>query len=146
MFDFAEYWRTKHANREEFPLAPIEQLMDELHIPASILTDHTEPLTSTGANCESVAPPVSPGELIQKALDHIQLNQAELAKQMGVSRSLAHQMIHNQRSITIDNAIQLESILRIPAHVLLRLQADYDLYRALRQSPITDPIAPHSRI
>lgn len=146
MIDFAEYWLNKKANREELPLISIEQLAQQLQIPEAVIYGHAEALSAKGANDPRQKAPVSPGLLIQTALDHIQLTQAELANMLGMSRQNMHRIIHGDRGITAENAIVLEAILRIPAHVFLRLQADYDLYRALRHSPVDDPITPHSTI
>lgn len=143
---FAEYWRSKKANRQENDLLEIGNLADKLHIPDAIVEANTLPLTPEGANDPAVCPPVSPGQVIQAALDHIRLNQSELAVHLGVSRQMMNYIIHGRKGLTVENAIRIEELLHIPAHVLLRLQADYDLFRVRRITPPEDPIAPHSTI
>lgn len=130
MNSFAEFWRTKHINRQELPFLKVEEMLAAAGLPPEYISCGAEALSPEAASSPSVKAPISPGEIIQLALDHVQLTQAELGKGLGVGRSMVTQLIHNQRGITVENALVIEDMLRIPAHFLLRLQADYNLYRA----------------
>lgn len=134
MFRFEEYWRVKHNNRKEKPFLPVEEMLKAANLSKEYLSCGAEVLTASGANNPEQKAPISPGELILMALERIELTQSELGKGLGVSRAMMTQMIHNQRGITVENAIAIEDMLHIPAHLLLRLQADYNLYRARHSS------------
>lgn len=130
MKSFAEYWRSRHINRKNTPYLPVEEILATAGLSEEYLTCGAAPLTAEGATNPDIKTPFSPGELIQMSLDRIELTQAELAKGLGVGRMMVSQIVHNQRGITVENALVIEDMLHIPAHLLLRLQADYNLYRA----------------
>lgn len=120
--------------------AQIQQLTG---VPDWALYMGTESLSTRGANSDRVPAPLSPGEVISKVIDHYGLTRAEVADILHMSRQMLHAIIHNQKGITMSVAAHLESVIRIPAHVLLRLQADYQLYLFRRESVATDPALKH---
>lgn len=136
MNSFAEYWRSRRINRREVPFLSTEEMLAAAGLSEAYLSCGAAPLTAEGAVNPDIKAPLSPGELLQMALDRVELTQAELAKGLGVGRMMVSQMVHNQRGITVENALAIEEMLHIPAHLLLRMQADYNLYRARHSSSL----------
>jgi len=72
-----------------------------------------------------------PGSLIKDELEvRSDINQRELAKQLGVKASLLSEVINGKRSITADMAVLLEKVLEIPASYWMRFQSQYDIDKA----------------
>ena len=72
-----------------------------------------------------------PGILIKDELEvRNDINQKELAKEMGVKASFLNEIIKGKRPITADYAIILEKILGIPADYWMRFQSQYEIDKA----------------
>ncbi len=74
--------------------------------------------------------PIPPGELLSEALETAGLSQAELARRMGRPAQAMNEIIRGIKEITADTAIQLERVLGVPAHIWLRLEAEYQHTKA----------------
>jgi len=133
--EYKEYWLQKKRERK-YDTAPFTPL-DELMFRQGVTPDQIAPVCSQ---------PVAPGQVIQAFLDERQITQAELAKIMHVSRTAIHLWIHSQRALSVENAIEFEQATGIPAHVLLRLQADFQLYSARHPEACPDPVPRHSTL
>jgi len=131
---YAEHWIEKKRLRSEddTPLTPVKELLKKMGIPEELSTTYTTP--------------VCPGTIIQAVLDDAQITQSELAQQMGVTRTAIHLWIHGQRALTAQNALSLQYHLGIPAHILLRLQADYQLALARHHNFPSDQVPRHSTL
>jgi len=131
---YEEHWIEKKRLRSEddTPLTPIKVLLQKMGIPDELGTTYPKP--------------VSPGVIIQAALDDSQITQSELAQQMGVTRTAIHLWIHGQRALTAENALSLQHHLGIPAHILLRLQADYQLAQAIHHNLPNNQVPRHSTL
>jgi addiction module HigA family antidote len=83
--------------------------------------------------------PPHPGETIREdILPALGITVTDAAKQLGVSRVTLSRLIHGQSGISADTARRLEAWLGGPkwgpsAESWLRMQADYDLWQAMRQ-------------
>ncbi|MBE7635069.1 HigA family addiction module antidote protein [Tenacibaculum finnmarkense] len=72
-----------------------------------------------------------PGILIKDELDlREDINQKDLAKEMGVKASFLNEIIKGKRPITADFAIILEKILEIPANYWMKFQTQYEIDKA----------------
>ncbi len=72
-----------------------------------------------------------PGVLIKDELDaRDDINQKDLAKEMGVKASFLNEIIKGKRPITADYAIILEKILGISADYWMRFQSQYEIDKA----------------
>jgi len=131
---YEEHWIEKKRLRSEddAPLTSVKAIMQEMGIPEELGTTY--------------ATPVSAGAIIQAVLDDAQITQAELAQQLGVTRTAIHLWIHGQRALSAENALLLQHHLGIPAHILLRLQADYQLALARHHNLPIDQIPRHSTL
>lgn len=78
--------------------------------------------------------PIHPGEvLLEDFMKPLGLSQYRLAQDIGVSPMRISQIVHGQRSITVDTAMRLARYFGTSAAVWLRLQVRYDLEVADRE-------------
>lgn len=77
---------------------------------------------------DTLLSPIHPGEtLFEDFMQPLELTQYRLAQDIGVSPIRISQIIHGQRSITVDTAMRLARYFGTSAGVWLRLQVRYDL-------------------
>ena len=78
-------------------------------------------------------PAVSPGEmLLEEFLKPLGLRQAEAAARLGVSANHLNEVVLGNRRITADTALRLSRMLNTSPQFWMRLQADWNLHRAVR--------------
>ncbi len=78
--------------------------------------------------------PIHPGEvLLEDFMKPLGLSQYRLAQDIGVAPIRISQIVHGQRSITVDTAMRLARYFGTSAAVWLRLQVRYDLETADRE-------------
>ncbi len=70
---------------------------------------------------------IPPGELLGEELEARGLSQRELARRMGRPAPLVSEIVRGKRAITPETALQLESVLEIPASLWVGLEAKYRL-------------------
>lgn len=68
-----------------------------------------------------------PGEIIQDELDSRKMNQAELAKLIGIEKTQLNEIIKGKRSINADLALLLEKAMGIDAEYWINAQKIYEL-------------------
>ncbi len=85
--------------------------------------------------------PTHPGELIRDELESLNMTQAKLAGQIGVSSSLLNEVINGKRGISTELALLLEAAIGVPADVWLRLQTDYNMHVAKSDKSFMDKLA-----
>lgn len=79
-------------------------------------------------------PPTPPGEmLLEEYLKPRGLTQVELAARMGVPIQRINTIVNGKRGITAETAILLSEALNTSPEIWMGLQADHDLWRALRK-------------
>ena len=80
-------------------------------------------------------PAVSPGEmLLEESLKPLGLRQAEAAQRLGISANRLNEVVLGKRRITADTALRLSRMLTTSPQFWMRLQADWDLHRAVRRA------------
>jgi len=85
-----------------------------------------------GANW--LGPTISPGEiLLEEYLKPLGLGQVEAAKRLGISLNRLNEIVLGKRSITADTALRLAELLNTSPQLWMRLQADWDLQRAMQR-------------
>ena len=83
---------------------------------------------------EDTLSPIHPGEiLLEDFMTPLGLSQYRLAHDIGVTPIRISQIVHGQRSITVDTAMRLARYFGTSAVVWLRLQVRYDLEVAEKQ-------------
>lgn len=79
-------------------------------------------------------PPTPPGEmLLEEYLKPRGITQVELAGRMGVPIQRVNTIINGKRGITAETAILLSEALDTSAELWMGLQANHDLWHALRK-------------
>jgi len=76
--------------------------------------------------------PVTVGEMLtEEFMEPIRLTQAELAKQMGVSRKTVNELCTNKRSITAETALMLATVFANTPDFWLNIQQRNDIWNVL---------------
>jgi addiction module HigA family antidote len=79
-------------------------------------------------------PAVAPGEiLLEEYLKPLGLGQVEAARRLGISLNRLNEIVLGKRAITADTALRLGRFLKTSAQLWMRLQADWDLHRAMQR-------------
>src|SRR5262249_26441446 len=71
-----------------------------------------------------------PGELLAQTLETLGLSQADLARRAGRPAQAINEIVRGAKEITPATALQFERVLGVPAHVWMRLEADYRFNKA----------------
>ena len=81
-----------------------------------------------------IGPAVAPGEvLLEEYLKPLGLGQVEAARRLGISLNRLNEIVLGKRAITADTALRLGRFLKTSAQLWMRLQADWDLHRAVQR-------------
>jgi HTH-type transcriptional regulator/antitoxin HigA len=76
---------------------------------------------------------IHPGELLEETIEEIGMSQAELANRLGRPTQAINEIIKGKKSITPTTAIELEDVLKVPAHIWIGLEAEYQMLKAKQQ-------------
>jgi len=76
---------------------------------------------------------IHPGEFLEEVLEDIGMSQAELSKRVGRPIQAINEIIKGKKSITSATAIELEDVLKIPAHIWIGLESEYQIVKAREQ-------------
>ena len=77
-------------------------------------------------------PAVSPGEmLLEEFLKPLGLDRADAARRMGISTTRLNEVVMGKRRVTVDTALRLSRLLKTSPQFWMRLQADWDVHRAV---------------
>jgi antitoxin HigA-1 len=80
-----------------------------------------------------LGPGIPPGEiLLEEYLKPLGLGQVEAAKRLGISLNRLNEIVLGKRGITADTALRLAELLNTSPQLWMRLQADWDLHRAMQ--------------
>ena len=71
--------------------------------------------------------PTHPGELLKDEIECRGISQRQLAADMCVSYTVLNDIVNGKRSVNTKFALLCEAALGLPAHILIGLQADYDM-------------------
>ena len=71
--------------------------------------------------------PTHQGELLKDEIEYRNISQRQLATSMGVSYTVLNDIVNGKRSVNTKFALLCEAALGVPAHILIGLQADYDM-------------------
>jgi HTH-type transcriptional regulator/antitoxin HigA len=73
---------------------------------------------------------IPPGEYLEEVLEDIGISQAELARRMGRPSQAINEIIHGEKAVTPETALQLEQVVGVPAHIWTGLESEYRLILA----------------
>ena len=74
-----------------------------------------------------------PGEVLKKRLSASGFSAAALSRWLNVPTNRVTSIINGERSITGDTALRLAHFFRTPPDFWLTLQAEYELYKAMKE-------------
>src|SRR6266849_8974439 len=81
-----------------------------------------------------LGPAIPPGEiLLEEYLKPLGLGQVDAAKRLGISLNRLNEIILGKRGITADTALRLGRLFKTSAQLWMRLQADWELHRAVQR-------------
>lgn len=81
-----------------------------------------------------LGPAIHPGEmLLEEYLKPLAVGQVEAARQLGVSLNRLNEIVLGKRGITADTALRLGHFLKTSPQLWMRLQADWDLHKAMQR-------------
>jgi addiction module HigA family antidote len=78
--------------------------------------------------------PTHPGEIIKDEIEYRGIPQRRLASEIGVSYSQLNEMLNGKRALNTELALLISKALDLDAEPLLRLQAQYDMLIAKRNT------------
>ena len=76
--------------------------------------------------------PAHPGEIIQEHMEGLGLTVSALAAHLKITRANLSRMIHGRTGVSAEMAVRLSEAFGTSPEVWIRLQANYDLAKALR--------------
>ena len=80
-------------------------------------------------------PAMAPGEiLLEEFLKPLALGQVEAARRLEISLNRMNEIVLGKRGITADTALRLARLLKTSPQFWMRLQADWDLHRAMARA------------
>ncbi|HEX2255355.1 MAG TPA: HigA family addiction module antitoxin [Afifellaceae bacterium] len=75
--------------------------------------------------------PSHPGEILREVvLPDVRLSKVEIARRLGVSRSMLYDVLNEKSAVTAEMALRLGRLFGNGPAFWLNLQRDYDLHRA----------------
>ena len=81
-----------------------------------------------------LGPAIPPGELLlEEYLKPLGVGQVEAARRLGMSLNRLNEIVLGKRGITADTALRLARFLKTSPQLWMRLQADWDLHRAMQR-------------
>lgn len=84
--------------------------------------------------------PYHPGELIKEELEVRSIKQKEFAKKFDLSYSALNEILNAKRPITTEFALFLEAALGVNADLLVRMQTDYNMQVARKNSILLEKL------
>ena len=81
-----------------------------------------------------LGPAIPPGEiLLEEYLKPLGIGQLQAARRLGISLNRLNEIVLGKRGITADTALRLARFLKTSPQLWMRLQADWDLHRAIQR-------------
>jgi antitoxin HigA-1 len=80
--------------------------------------------------------PAHPGEIIQEYMEGLGLTVSALAAHLKITRANLSRMIHGKTGVSAEMALRLSAAFGTSPEVWIRLQANYDLAKAMRKKRV----------
>ena len=77
--------------------------------------------------------PAHPGEIVQEYMEGLGLTVSALAAHLKITRANLSRMIHGKTGVSAEMALRLSEAFGTSPQVWIRLQANYDLAKAMRK-------------
>jgi addiction module HigA family antidote len=85
--------------------------------------------------------PIHPGEVLKDEIEYRGLPQTKLAAQMGISYKILNDILNERRPITTTTAMLFEAAMGLPADSLMRMQLDYNMHVANKDTTFAKRLA-----
>lgn len=85
--------------------------------------------------------PIHPGELLKEEIEARGLPRTRLARRMGISYKSLNDILNCRRPLTTSAAMLFEAALGVSASLLMRIQLDYNLRLAARDTSFMERLA-----
>jgi addiction module HigA family antidote len=72
--------------------------------------------------------------LLEEFLKPMGIGQVEASRQLGISLNRLNEIVLGKRGITADTALRLGRLLKTSPQFWMRLQADWDLHKAIQRA------------
>ncbi|MGB7265670.1 MAG: HigA family addiction module antitoxin [Terracidiphilus sp.] len=76
--------------------------------------------------------PAHPGEIIEEYMEGLGMNVTSLAAHLKITRANLSRMIHGKTGVSAEMAVRLSEAFGTSPEVWIRLQANYELAKAMR--------------
>ena len=82
--------------------------------------------------------PYHPGELLKEELECREIKQKDFAEKFGLSYTVLNEVLNGKRPVSIELALLMEAALGINADLLVRMQTDYNMQTARKNTTLTE--------
>jgi len=90
--------------------------------------------------------PVHPGELLKEEIEYRGISQRKFSAEIGICYSVMNEILNCKRPVSVELAILIEAALGIEANMLIRMQTDYQMQVARKNSKIMNRFSEIRRI
>lgn len=73
------------------------------------------------------------GEFLAETIESIGMSQTELAKRMNRPHQAINEIVAGKKSVTPQTALELESVTKVPAHIWMGLETEYQMVKAKQE-------------
>ena len=84
--------------------------------------------------------PYHPGELLKEELECREIKQKESAEKFGLSYTMFNEVLNGKRPVSIELALLMEAALGINADLLVRMQTDYNMQIARKNTTLMEKL------
>ena len=84
--------------------------------------------------------PYHPGELLKEELECREIKQKEFAEKFGLSYTMFNEVLNGKRPVSIELALLMEAALGINADLLVRMQTDYNMQIARKNTTLMEKL------
>lgn len=74
--------------------------------------------------------PTHPGALVAEVIEALAISKAEMARRLGITRAALYNVLEERSGLSAKLAVRIEAATGTSAGLLVRMQADHDLWRA----------------
>ncbi|GHV24804.1 hypothetical protein FACS1894176_01890 [Bacteroidia bacterium] len=84
------------------------------------------------------ARPVHPGEVLKDEIEYRGISQSKLSDQMGIAYKMLNNILNERLPLTTTTAMMFEAALDVPADSLIRMQSEYNMQVASRDTSFVE--------
>ena len=84
--------------------------------------------------------PYHPGELLKEELECREIKQKDFADKFGLSYTVLNEVLNGKRPVSIELALLMEAALGINADLLVRMQTDYNMQTARKNTTLMEKL------